>query len=60
MTTSVTILNHGPDRVSVVPVDDKGEQIHGERRTVLPNTITTFYVYGNRHVHVSEEIDKLP
>ena len=54
MTTSVTILNHGPDNVSVAPVNDSGVVVEAERSTVVPGTIKTLYVYGNRNIHVSE------
>lgn len=55
MTTSVTILNNGPDSVSVAPINDKGEAIESERQTVAPQSISRpIYVYDNRHVHVAE------
>lgn len=54
MTTSVTILNHGPDAVSVAPVDDAGQPNEAERQSVQPKSIATLYVYGNRNLHVAE------
>lgn len=55
MTTTVIILNQGPDSVSVAPVNDAGEPIEAERQTVQPNGISLqVYVYDNRHVHVAE------
>jgi hypothetical protein len=55
MTTSVTILNHGPDSVSVAPINDAGETVESERQTVQPNGISRqITVYDNRHVHVAE------
>lgn len=55
MTTSVTILNHGPDSISVAPVDDGGSPIESERQTVAPNGFSrAVYVYNNRNVHVAE------
>lgn len=55
MTTSVTVLNHGPDSVSVAPVNDSGEPIESERQTVPPNGISRqVYVYDNRNIHVAE------
>lgn len=44
MTTSVTILNNGPNIVSVVPVDDKGEPAESERSSVSPGTSKTLYI----------------
>lgn len=55
MTTSVTILNHGPDWISVAPIDNAGETIETERQTIQPSAISRpVYVYNNRHVHVME------
>jgi hypothetical protein len=55
MTTHVTILNHGPDSISVAPVNDAGEPVESERQTIPPNSISRqVYVYDNRHVHVAE------
>lgn len=55
MTTSVTILNHGPDSVSVAPIDDSGNPSENERQTVAPNSISrAVYVYANRNIHVAE------
>lgn len=55
MTTSVTILNHGPDSVSVAPINDAGEAVETERQTVQPNAISRpVYVYDNRNIHVAE------
>jgi hypothetical protein len=55
MTTSVIILNQGPDSISVAPVNDAGEPVEAERQTVQPTAISRpIYVYDNRHVHVAE------
>lgn len=55
MTTSVTILNHGPDAVSVAPIDDSGNPVESERQTVPPFGISRqVYVYDNRNIHVAE------
>jgi hypothetical protein len=55
MTTSVTILNHGPDSISVAPIDDSGNPAEVERQTVAPNGISRpIYVYANRNIHVAE------
>lgn len=55
MTTSVTILNHGPYSISVAPIDDSGNTNEAERQTVQPHGISRqLYVYGNRNIHVAE------
>ena len=56
MTTSVTILNHGPDNIHVVPVDNQGNEVKAEAQTVAPNAIShPIYVYPNRNIHIAEE-----
>lgn len=54
MTTSVIVLNHGPDSVSVAPIDDSGNTVESERQTIPPQGISrAVLVYANRNIHVA-------
>lgn len=56
MTTSITVINNGPDRVTVSPVDDAGNPSLHERVTLASNERHDVTVYGNRNVHVQEGV----
>lgn len=54
MTTSVSIINHGPDRVTVAPINDNGEALEVARVTLAPSERVDFVVYDDRNVHIAE------
>lgn len=55
MTTSVTIINHGPYKVSVAPVDNAGAPVENQRQVVPSMGISKpILLYDNQNVHVRE------
>jgi hypothetical protein len=54
MTTSVTIINHGPLDISVCPTDGTGATIEIERSTVTPTQTRTIHVWKVHGIRITE------